>query len=238
MDKDPEDVRYNFIRWLNNDIGPPSARAAATPMTGEILDADVILTDGWIRYFNYQYNDLIPEVATEGFGPKTLAWLEANPDYDPRILLADPAQRDYILAERKSRGVLRYGGHPAAAADPSLYGDNEYDGLANVQSQFNGYCMASRGKAMDLAMMHMHMSLAKSVLEPEDGEDGEGEKEEPKGDLIDGMPDWFIGPMLADLVAHEVGHTLGFSHNFKASSMYDFDEINSEDVKGRPSPPR
>jgi hypothetical protein len=21
MEKDPEDVRYNFVRWLNNDIG-------------------------------------------------------------------------------------------------------------------------------------------------------------------------------------------------------------------------
>ncbi|MEL6499170.1 MAG: zinc-dependent metalloprotease [Planctomycetota bacterium] len=231
MDKDPEDVRYNFIRWLSNDIGTAIGPSRAHPETGEILDADVILTDGWIRYFNYQYNDLLPDVATEGFSPKTLAWLEANPQNDPRILLADPAQRDYLLAERKARGVLRYGGHPASAADASLYGDQEYDGLANVHSQFSGFCNASHRKAMDLAMMHMHLSLGRDLLEPETDEDGEPTK--PKGDLIDGMPDWFIGPMLADLVAHEVGHTLGFSHNFKASSMYDFDEVNSEEVKGR-----
>ena len=31
------------------------------------------------------------------------------------------------------------------------------------------------------------------------------------------MPEWFVGPLLADLVAHEVGHTLGLRHNFKAS---------------------
>ncbi|MEZ6090717.1 MAG: zinc-dependent metalloprotease [Pirellulaceae bacterium] len=47
------------------------------------------------------------------------------------------------------------------------------------------------------------------------------------------MPEWFIGPLLADLVAHEVGHTLGLRHNFKASSVHSLDEINSEDLKGK-----
>ena len=39
--------------------------------------------------------------------------------------------------------------------------------------------------------------------------------------------------MLADLVAHEVGHTLGLRHNFKASALFTLDEINSEEVKGK-----
>ncbi len=35
------------------------------------------------------------------------------------------------------------------------------------------------------------------------------------------------------VVAHEVGHTLGLRHNFKASSRYTLAEINSEAVKGK-----
>ncbi|HCT46636.1 MAG TPA: hypothetical protein DF699_15630, partial [Phycisphaerales bacterium] len=35
------------------------------------------------------------------------------------------------------------------------------------------------------------------------------------------------------LVAHEVGHTLGLRHNFKGSSAYGLDEINSEEIKGQ-----
>ena len=52
-------------------------------------------------------------------------------------------------------------------------------------------------------------------------------------EMLDGMPEWFVGPLLADLVAHEVGHTLGLRHNFKASALRTLDEINSEEVKGK-----
>ncbi len=61
MEKDPEDVRYNFIRWLNNDIGTAIGPSRVHPSTGEILDADIILTDGWIRHFNFNYQDLMPQ---------------------------------------------------------------------------------------------------------------------------------------------------------------------------------
>jgi hypothetical protein len=50
--------------------------------------------------------------------------------------------------------------------------------------------------------------------------------------MIDGMPESFIGPLVADLTCHEVGHTLGLRHNFKASSVYSMAEINSKDLKG------
>ena len=53
--------------------------------------------------------------------------------------------------------------------------------------------------------------------------------------MLDGMPEQFVGPLLADLVAHEVGHTLGLRHNFKASSIYQLKKINSHEIKGKKS---
>ncbi|MEZ6092782.1 MAG: zinc-dependent metalloprotease [Pirellulaceae bacterium] len=50
---------------------------------------------------------------------------------------------------------------------------------------------------------------------------------------MDGMPESFIGPLLADLVCHEVGHTMGLRHNFKSSSLYTLEEMNSEALKGQ-----
>ncbi|HID22690.1 MAG TPA: DUF5117 domain-containing protein, partial [Planctomycetaceae bacterium] len=92
MDLDPEDVRWNFIRWLNNDVGVAIGPSRVNPMTGEILDADIILTDGWIRHFRMQFEKVMPQIAMEGFNAETVAWLAQHPSWDPRIRLAHPAQ--------------------------------------------------------------------------------------------------------------------------------------------------
>jgi hypothetical protein len=61
-------------------------------------------------------------------------------------------------------------------------------------------------------------------------------KASKKGDiqLIDGVPEAFIGPQLKDVIMHEVGHTLGLRHNFKGSRIYDLDEMNAPEMKGKP----
>lgn len=42
------------------------------------------------------------------------------------------------------------------------------------------------------------------------------------------FPDSLAGRLLEYVTAHEVGHTLGFPHNFKASSMYPVDSVRSK----------
>ncbi|MCO6458750.1 MAG: zinc-dependent metalloprotease [Pirellulaceae bacterium] len=250
MEKDPEDVRYNFIRWLNNDIGTAIGPSRVHPLTGQILDADIILTDGWIRYYERQFSEVLPKLAMEGFSPQTLAWLHSNPRWDPRIRLAPPSQRAMLIAERAGQAAQPHGGHPAALVDPTLLGDDEYDGLIGRISQVNGMCLAAEGKAMELTMLRMTLDMltqelaaaeeqeegAKDEKEGEDGKKDEEKKDEPKKEeeqKLDGVPESFMGPLIAELVAHEVGHTLGLRHNFKASSIYTLDEINGEQGKQR-----
>lgn len=241
MDKDPEDVRYNFVRWLNNDVGTAIGPSRVNPLTGEILDADIILTDGWIRHYRFEFEDLLPQVAMEGFSPEVLAWLGQHPDWDPRVRLAPPGQREFIRARLMAQAPQPYGGHALAREPSRLLGDNEYDGLLGRSSQVNGACFAAQGKAFDMALMAMTFSMMNELRTDaeNDGDKKEGENAEEKAkedeSLIDGMPESFVGPLLANLVSHEVGHTLGLRHNFKGSSAYKLDDINSDKMAGKSS---
>ena len=250
VDVDPEDVRFNFVRWLNNNISTAIGPSRANPLTGEILDADIVLTDGWIRVFENQFSDLLPKLVMDGMTPETLAWFAENPDWDPRVRMADPSQRDFIrsslahMAEQKKSSTKQF------ELKTRMMGDEPMDGIAGRQSQLSGACMAAEGRGFDVALMRMSVSMmlakaeeekkAKEEEEDEDDEDDEDEDEdeededeEEKEQMLDGMPESFIGPLLADLVSHEVGHTLGLRHNFKASSIYSIEELNSDEIKGK-----
>jgi hypothetical protein len=273
MEKDPEDVRWNFIRWLNNDIGTAIGPSRVNPLTGQILDADIILTDGWIRHYERQFSEILPKLAMEGFSPQTVAWLNAHPRWDPRILLAPPSERPRMLSQRSQLLLRPHGGHPAATVDHSAIGDDEYDGLVGRTSQINGMCLAADGKALDLAILRTTLALMRahgpaikaeeddkdesSVAsgpgaadrtsseddaedddsgDEEEDEDDDDEEEDAKEDsqMLDGVPEDFIGPLVAELVAHEVGHTLGLRHNFKGSSIYTLEEITQGETREKP----
>ena len=245
MDLDPEDVNYNFVRWLNNNVGTAIGPSRVHPMTGQILDADIILTDGWIRHYETQFTKVLPKLAMENYGPKTLAWLAKHPQWDPRIRLAAPSERNRISAEISRTALMTRGGHPASLVDATTIGDQPFDGLIGRVSQVNGMCNAADGLGMDVAMMRMHLALMKGDADDKkdeekkdddkDDKDKKDEKkpEKPKEQQLDGMPESFVGPLVAHLVAHEVGHTLGLRHNFKASSLYTMEQINSDEVKGK-----
>ena len=237
MEKDPEDARYNFVRWLNNDVGTAIGPSRVNPLTGQILDADIILTDGWIRHYWKQFNEILPDIAMEGFAPETLAWLKGHPEWDPRVRLAHPSMRDSIKAELAAHGAEAYGGHLLAKVDGELIGDNEFDGLYGRISQVNGLCRAADAMSLDLATMRFTFELAAEAAKEEGDEKKDEKEDKPKPKetevKLDGVPEWFIGPLIAELVAHEVGHTLGLRHNFKASSIHSLEKINSDEIKGK-----
>ncbi len=51
------------------------------------------------------------------------------------------------------------------------------------------------------------------------------------GDLADkdSLTKEYVHAYIVELVAHEIGHTLGFRHNFKASSIYSLEQMNDRD---------
>jgi len=234
MDKDPEDVRYNFVRWLNNNVSTAIGPSRVNPLTGEILDADIVLTDGWIRTFEGQFSEMLPDIAMDGVTPETLAWYAKNPSWDPRVRMANPSNRDFVrqqLAYQYEQASKR-----ANVAGQPEEGDDAFSGFEGISarmSKASSTCMAAEGRRFDVSMMRMAMMAYMDDDKDEDKDEDDENDEEDDEQMLDGMPETFIGPLLADLVSHEVGHTLGLRHNFKASSVYTIAEMNSEKFKGK-----
>lgn len=266
MDKDPEDARYNFVLWTNAGMGFAIGPSRVHPITGQILDADIVMDEGFISSWVRAWQKIIPQTAMEGLGPETLAWLDTRPEWDPRVLLASPAEREDVINQLRlertiqmsQRGVYRFGGHPAAQADPRLLGTGEFDGLSGRHSQVSGTCMNAVTKSLDVALFRLSPALLLELAAGDDEENGEKAEDDKKNEeddkktdeteeakkrakkpakpeeqTLDGIPEWFIGPLLKDVIMHEVGHTLGLRHNFKASSIYSVADINTPEHKGK-----
>jgi len=220
MEKDPEDARYNFILWTNAGMGFAIGPSRVDPETGRILDADIVMDEGFVRGWTQAWHKLLPEVAMESFDPAVREWLKTHPNWDPRIRLANPLERTEI-----ANRIAMEPSHPALVQTTSMIGDEEYDGLGGRVSQINGTCMYPAFQAAELSMVRLHPDILVMLAATQD-ENGDEE-----GDMLDGVPDWFIGPMLRDIIMHETGHTLGLRHNFKASTVYSLDEMNNQNFE-------
>jgi len=287
MDKDPEDVRYNFVRWTSGDLGFAIGPSRVHPETGQILDADVVIDDGFLRGWFRQYSQLLPEVAMMGSPSELAQWLDDKPQWDPRVRLAPAAFRDEIVTQR---ALLRKAAHQAFADQTRQAGDEAgampmLTMRSGAPLQFGtvgldptGYALPMRqklscalmlGRSMDVALLRMNtadlLAIARTAseasesddppaAEPKADDEKDAKKEDKKDDakkddkkedkkdgkptkkkeqLLDGLPARFVGPLLKDLVSHEVGHTLGLRHNFKASTTYTLAEMNSDQVKAK-----
>lgn len=78
-DWNPSDVRYNTIRWMNSldgafALGP----SRVNPLTGEILDADIIVDANFVRAIKREFSDLIEQTQTNG---SLFAQLGSNSDF-------------------------------------------------------------------------------------------------------------------------------------------------------------
>ncbi len=207
MDLDPEDVRYNFIRWITSEDAFAMGPSRANPETGEILDADIIFDDSMIRYYALNYQQMIAQIPKEDASPETLKWVQDHPHWDPAAYLRTG------VAEAQSPSGLPQGDHQGVmfAKDDSNPGAM----LARIV-QKNRRCDMAIGKAhqMNLARLAISARMNPTAYSNED--------------LIDGLPEKFVAQVIKEIVTHEVGHTLGLRHNFKASTWKSLEDINKD----------
>jgi hypothetical protein len=64
---DPEDINYNTFRWITSDRGFAMGPSRANPLTGEIIDADIIFDASMVRFYRQE---------AESFGQKSPTAME------------------------------------------------------------------------------------------------------------------------------------------------------------------
>jgi hypothetical protein len=81
---DPEDSRYNFIRWIVTGRGFAMGPSRADPRTGQILDADIIFDDSMLRYYFRDFDTFGPAPTAAMMGPDFTKFLLENPAFIPQ----------------------------------------------------------------------------------------------------------------------------------------------------------
>lgn len=186
-DLDPEDVRYNFFRWMVSGRSFARGPSRVNPFTGEILDADIIMDDSMIRVWQNRYQIKGPRALSSFSDPLADSFFEAHPEWrisDRQTELFGPMDESFD-----------YGPEPGVEiADP-----------AEVLAKFDhDHSQCELGEGM------LHEAYRAAMEAKQNGVE---------------LPKEYIGQIVREVVMHEVGHTLGLRHNFKASSWKPLSEI-------------
>lgn len=207
---DPEDMRYNTFRWIATSTPFAMGPSRTNPKTGQILDADILFDESFIRYWRQEY------VLAAGL-PESLellrqghhqAWFKLHAAELPWLVSAEPLVNKLLNLPREDRhGEQAPIGHHHGYAGPS-------HGLLGHGADHHR-CQHGAGMQRQLGLMAAVMAAHGKI---------------PPGGKV---PEEFIGEALREVTMHEVGHTLGLRHNFKASTMLSLDEINNKEITSK-----
>jgi len=209
---DPEDINYCTFRWITTSSTFAMSGLRADPITGEMIDGDVIFDASWIRAFKTEYAFLVGKPIPTSAEPQE--W----------VPLAQAEIISPIMAAKNGYGLPFPLPRPPSAwegqGSPQMLSELVPAEWSPLQAQLNrrfaqgqySVCQCAVGKAQE-------MSLAAIAMAAE-GKAAPDEK----------LPEEFLGQTIKEIVMHEVGHSLGLRHNFKASTMLPLDKVNDTNV--------
>lgn len=181
-EKDPEDVRYAFYRWIVSGRAFAMGPSLANPLTGQILDADIIMDDSMARTWELQYARYSGIGLAAMDDPQLREFLDQHPEWDYR-----PLYQKLLPESTRFSGI-----------DITMSPE-----VTRRIAHKHGYCTYATGLAHEMAFNMAWMNAT-----------GMADRS-----------DEYVGQLIKEVAAHEVGHTLGLRHNFKASSWKSVDEI-------------
>ena len=208
---DPEDINYCTFRWITTSSTYAMSCLRSNPITGEMIDGDVIFDASWVRYWKNEYAVLTGE-------PPVAVGQGANGGQpQPLELLGMGEVISTTLAAKRGYGQAPLLVQPIGSPTKVSLAPAEWSGMhrALLKRMSN----SERSSCRFAAGMQTEIGLAAMVME-------EAVKENPESKL----PEDFLNQLIKEVVMHEVGHSLGLRHNFKASTMLDADQLNNTEI--------
>lgn len=187
---DPADVRYNTIRWFNSFDGAfAMGPSRVNPLTGEILDADIIVDANFVRYVKQAYR-IFAEQNQSADGA-------AVPQSGSQSWCADSRLQRYLQQQNTTN---------RGNAEPV-----EHNHFVRQMRQDYDLCYGLES-SRQFAMGALSLSFFQNVT--------------PSSDEMQK----YVSQFLRELMAHEVGHTLGLRHNFHGSTMLKAEQLNNTEI--------
>ncbi|GIW81459.1 MAG: hypothetical protein KatS3mg105_3266 [Gemmatales bacterium] len=193
---EPEDINYATFRWITNDRGYAMGPSRANPMTGEILDADIVFDADMVRYMKHSYR----------------LFLNGQGKIEEPASLIQATRKGWTLPQRPffPRASLLWQQPKPEDTNSGTLGWNE------PQRRFwaiqRGLCQCGAQRRLELGMAAVALAVRN------------------EGKNIDEAIEEVIGQAIKETTMHEVGHTLGLRHNFKASTMLRFSDLHKIDI--------
>jgi hypothetical protein len=225
---DPEDTNYCTFRWVTHDSGGAMSCLRASPLTGEMIDGDVVFDAGFIRYWKQAYALLVGNTTVPGGGPRTapLAIGEViSPILAAKLGFGQPRAGALL-------GIDALGENPLRMIPELIPADQSpltWDLARNFARGRRGFCQFQTGLQHDFGLAAIALAETRDADKPAGESDKQilgdrlaAKKPQPKDEL----PEEFLGQAIKHIVMHEVGHSLGLRHNFKASTMLSADQLN------------
>ncbi len=142
-DIDPEDARYNFLRWIVSGRAFAMGPSRVDPRTGQILDADIIFDDSMLRYFQNDLELLGPKALARDAGPEQLnRWMD-HPEFRPMGVSAE----DVEAAMGYLPTYAAAGSNMNVAADPNAGRDARQSVAGEIGASLTDLPVASRSAA-------------------------------------------------------------------------------------------
>ncbi len=136
-DLDPEDVRYNFFRWIVTGVGFAMGPSRDHPLTGQIFDADIVFDDSMVRYFVQDYANMTGnEEGWRPYEPLAESFFKAHPQWAyrspmqnllPNVRIQEDSEAEFRLNLLKH---LQRRGRPLCECAAGMAHQMQFAGIA------------------------------------------------------------------------------------------------------------